>query len=731
MVCRLTLVCCDTVERTGCGNACARTPFDMAYQRIIPTNGSFSDRSCTFHPSLIPVTLRPPCAHLACTPYVRPMSAAFARSPGDQHAARSAHQRASDEMSLSRMVFPGGIHQFSSQPLPGGSAGAAQSNPSVPARGAATAAPVRDAPPPAARLPTSTAAVGTATHAGASATSDPKLADIDEMRAALDAALRDSAELLHAHKADAQLWLTLDPMADPSSQPDAYDRYAAASRLSASPQRSYVSTASNSQHQPQHQDQHQHQHQHQPQHQQSPSSQLRPRVPAPVHGSPGARSTRSGTGRSPAGAMSSSELDTSADDAMQEVSGQFADLVAAARERWLQADEAARFLWLGAERAVGVIYDVIGPVAPPVRPASGNLFIVDERRLRAWRQDGYTYGPPTTRASSISSMPVSRSLASELGVVSQWQALLQVTIEWATIEERGVALQRRAYRLSYPGPDGPGGADWIWLVQYLADLSPPALPRDEADAAPRNAIPRGRSIPRSPPAAGDGATAPDAAATRDVPNQAAAVASAAGAEGDQVAGIWEEYDALVGREGGGSDPIDAAPESASPSSYGQRHAVPRGRELPRTPAPVMGSTDGSDVDGGSGSRSGSYSQSYSGSSPRTESDGDDVAPHGNRSGHRDGGGGRGVRSGSDSSSYASNGYGGDSYYDQMYDDGADDVGSYGDDAARADTPLSSLSGRGDDIVGTQAPPGVAVLPSAQVQQQAHLQAQAQAQAQAT
>lgn len=74
VVCRLTLVCCDTVERTGCGNACARTPFDMAYQRIIPTNGSFSDRSCTLHPSVIPVTLRPPCAHLACTPYVRHVS---------------------------------------------------------------------------------------------------------------------------------------------------------------------------------------------------------------------------------------------------------------------------------------------------------------------------------------------------------------------------------------------------------------------------------------------------------------------------------------------------------------------------------------------------------------------------------------------------------------------------------------------------------------------------------
>jgi hypothetical protein len=46
------------------------------------------------------------------------------------------------------------------------------------------------------------------------------------------------------------------------------------------------------------------------------------------------------------------------------------------------------FLLNGAERAVSIIYEAIGPVGPPVRPGSGSLFIVDERKLENWRDDG-------------------------------------------------------------------------------------------------------------------------------------------------------------------------------------------------------------------------------------------------------------------------------------------------------------------------------------------------------
>jgi len=49
------------------------------------------------------------------------------------------------------------------------------------------------------------------------------------------------------------------------------------------------------------------------------------------------------------------------------------------------------FLRRGAARAVKVIYDAVGPVAPPVRPPPGSLFIIDERRMPEWRDDGYAY----------------------------------------------------------------------------------------------------------------------------------------------------------------------------------------------------------------------------------------------------------------------------------------------------------------------------------------------------
>lgn len=56
------------------------------------------------------------------------------------------------------------------------------------------------------------------------------------------------------------------------------------------------------------------------------------------------------------------------------------------------ADVVQEFLLRGAKKAVDIIYDAVGPVGPPVRPGSGSLFIVDERRLKNWRDDGSVLG---------------------------------------------------------------------------------------------------------------------------------------------------------------------------------------------------------------------------------------------------------------------------------------------------------------------------------------------------
>jgi hypothetical protein len=69
----------------------------------------------------------------------------------------------------------------------------------------------------------------------------------------------------------------------------------------------------------------------------------------------------------------------------------FASLVEGAREDWVPLPDSAAFLLRGAQRAVDIIYDAVGPVGPPVRPEGGSLFIVDERRLPNWREDGYAY----------------------------------------------------------------------------------------------------------------------------------------------------------------------------------------------------------------------------------------------------------------------------------------------------------------------------------------------------
>lgn len=56
-------------------------------------------------------------------------------------------------------------------------------------------------------------------------------------------------------------------------------------------------------------------------------------------------------------------------------------------------DTVREFLNRGAKKAVDIIYEAVGPVGPPVRPGSGSLFIVDERRLVNWRDDGWAHSP--------------------------------------------------------------------------------------------------------------------------------------------------------------------------------------------------------------------------------------------------------------------------------------------------------------------------------------------------
>jgi hypothetical protein len=190
----------------------------------------------------------------------------------------------------------------------------------------------------------------------------------------------------------------------------------------------------------------------------------------------------------------------------------FSALVTHAQERWLSLPEAAAFLHRGAKRAVDIIYEAVGPVGPPVRPESGALFIVDERRLGAWREDGWEYAsmPSAERARPLAgirysdgsvygSRAVLRAAGGEGGPAAVTDTLTltfllpavslpstgggdfteqTVVLEWGGT--RG-GVQRRAVRLPRVGaslPLSPGGrpspdAGWVWLVQYLTDGAPP------------------------------------------------------------------------------------------------------------------------------------------------------------------------------------------------------------------------------------------------------------------
>lgn len=97
---------------------------------------------------------------------------------------------------------------------------------------------------------------------------------------------------------------------------------------------------------------------------------------------------------------------------------------------WPLAEIVEAFLSRGAKKAVDIIYDAVGPVGPPVRPGSGSLFIVDERRLKNWRDDGY--------------VPDSAPLASSYCNSSFVQIRLRATSEFVLHVLHGHASRRHS-----------------------------------------------------------------------------------------------------------------------------------------------------------------------------------------------------------------------------------------------------------------------------------------------
>jgi len=213
----------------------------------------------------------------------------------------------------------------------------------------------------------------------------------------------------------------------------------------------------------------------------------------------------------------------------------FASLVDAARQRWVGLDEAVDFLATGAVRAVDTIYETVGLVGPPVCPEAGSVFLVDERRLAAWRDDGYAYGARTAGGggAGVASRDIAFILGSDGSVGAQQQQQQQqqqasVVLEWGRVTGFTAAaavagdaqpprqLQRRAIRLprmatltaealfSRLAPPQLACAatareralasfGWVWLLQYLDD---PHAPLYDATGC---AVALGRRAVRPPP----------------------------------------------------------------------------------------------------------------------------------------------------------------------------------------------------------------------------------------
>ncbi|KAA0172178.1 hypothetical protein FNF28_00181 [Cafeteria roenbergensis] len=300
------------------------------------------------------------------------------------------------------------------------------------------------------------------------------------------------------------------------------------------------------------------------------------------------------------------------DDEDDWLSAYFAHLVRAAAADWLPLGEAASFLHRGALRAVDVIYASVGPVGPPATPASGSMFIVDERRLPAWRGDGYPHGGAggtaqfdvrAARAARLRGLPAGTpSLPEAMGAngARPGTAEATVVVEWSDVNGEG--LQRRAMRLPRPSggrgsrvaeEDDASGAGWVWLIQYLhcgvrAAATDPSydrdgVPLDEFDDEIDDEGDDGEGQPEDGEEWGEdeegfesgegprGRTAPG-----DEEGDGRAPASRGSAGGRQGGAASGTSDA---------DDFDASDFSSGPSS--------RREQRPRD----VGSTDGSDSDG--------------------------------------------------------------------------------------------------------------------------------------
>lgn len=163
--------------------------------------------------------------------------------------------------------------------------------------------------------------------------------------------------------------------------------------------------------------------------------------------------------------------------------GAFTELVAEARTQWLPLRAAEVFLRRDAQAAADLIFQVLGPMGPPVTPEAGSLFVVDPQRVPGWRADGFP-GAAGSPGGALCAATFLRETGAD-----EPSALASVLIEWALVSggaDGGPPLQRRALRVPHgstqptsaagqralAGGDPP--APEVLLVQYLRDGAPPS-----------------------------------------------------------------------------------------------------------------------------------------------------------------------------------------------------------------------------------------------------------------
>ena len=154
----------------------------------------------------------------------------------------------------------------------------------------------------------------------------------------------------------------------------------------------------------------------------------------------------------------------------------------------LPAGSIAFFLKFRGEKAADLIYEAVGPVGPPLQPDSGSLFIVDESRLRQWRDDGHTYIPfvdsddkdlPQHCVNGDDRRARQNIVVDGVAAQDNNDQTIQIIVEWSHVHSVP-GLQRRAFCL-YPLKERI-----IWLVHYLYDDAPPFPPEETNDDTQSN-----------------------------------------------------------------------------------------------------------------------------------------------------------------------------------------------------------------------------------------------------